>query len=256
MWFVALLFLFSATASCAPGLRSPAAHSSPTPGSSSSGPYSHRTMVSGLACLVAGLTGLAVPPRLLMPTDTFVAAGLNIPMPYLGEYIVAFWLGIRAGRTPGALERVPPGFGRGCLLVAAAWLGAGTGLAWALAGRDWIPVLSAGGYTWQGGRPGAGFQLFFALFEQSFAVLWSLGLLALFRARCNRPAGGVGAVVVGAAYGAYIVHPLFLVLSDRALHGSQLPAGAKAALATPLVLALSWAAAALARAVPGAAGVL
>lgn len=108
------------------------------------------------------------------------------------------------------------------------------------------------------GSPGfLGALLYMYFVMQSFAVAWSLGLLVVFRETFNPKPGRVGGIVIGAAYGAYLVHPLFITLFAWALMRAPLAPHLLSVLTiAPPVVASTWAVATALKALPGAGHVL
>lgn len=214
-------------------------------------PYSTLFTLGALAATALGLSAAAFLVRLALPTTMFTGYALNIPVPYMVEYGVAFNLGV-AARRADALPRLPSALGWASLAGAAVWSVAGWAVAVVICGGNWVPAIMGGG----AGTP-LGFQAYYAFYEQIFAVFWSYGLLIAFRDVVAGHAGGkAGAVIVGAAYATYILHPLFIVSYDRALLPAALPAPAAAAVLALLVVPSTWIAAALVRCVPGVKRVL
>ena len=139
---------------------------------------------------------------------------------------------------------------------------AGAALAWFVVGLTVVLVGILGAF---GVAPGfallfSGFnpvQLFYSVFEQVFAVTWSAGLLILFRERVNFAPGQWGAIVVGAAYTVYIIHPVALYALTRALAGLwPIHRLLQFAVETPVVILVTWLVAAAIKALPYAGLVL
>jgi hypothetical protein len=90
--------------------------------------------------------------------------------------------------------------------------------------------------------------------EQSFCVIWSAGLLVLFREAFNIQPKWLGRQIINGAYGAYIIHPPIIILFARAVMG--LDAIAPSAVINAAVISLpvvvcAWTVAAAVRAIPG-----
>jgi hypothetical protein len=93
--------------------------------------------------------------------------------------------------------------------------------------------------------------------EQSFAVVWSVGLLVVFRQAYNVKPNWVGRQYINGAYGAYLVHPVIIILFARALMPFPFPSAVVNAVAiSPPTLIMAWVVACLLRAIPGADKVL
>jgi hypothetical protein len=97
----------------------------------------------------------------------------------------------------------------------------------------------------------------FTLWEQFFACAWTAGLLVTLRERANVRPGRVGAIVIGAAYATYIMHPMVvtgLMAGFGAIPGMTW--AARALAMAPLAVLASWAMGAALKAIPGASRVL
>jgi hypothetical protein len=70
-----------------------------------------------------------------------------------------------------------------------------------------------------GDLPVNGRQLLFVLahgfLEMAFGVVWGAGWLVLFRELFNAKPKKFGSIVIGAAYGVYLIHPIFITLYAR-----------------------------------------
>jgi hypothetical protein len=94
--------------------------------------------------------------------------------------------------------------------------------------------------------------VWFVLYERfamwSFVSVWGLGLLLLFREQLNHVPGKLGQQVISGAYGAYLIHPVFIVLWAWAFMGLPvLTLTANAIAISPLAVVSSWAFTALVR---------
>jgi glucan biosynthesis protein C len=219
------------------------------------GHYSARQTAIGAAAITCAFTGLQYAVRMLnnfafdVKPASFISRGPFVAfMPdFFVVYVVAFGLGIYA--TPRALNRLPAGWAGWCLSGAGVW--------WLLAG--WIPNITLHGVmaAQAGAGPFAGAWLLRTFVEQSFCVAWSLGLIVLFRDAFNARPNALGRQVIGAAYGAYLVHPILILFFARAAMGLAAPSYVvnAAAIAAPVAVC-SWLVAAALRAIPGADRVL
>ncbi|KAF6252118.1 hypothetical protein COO60DRAFT_1628649 [Scenedesmus sp. NREL 46B-D3] len=167
------------------------------------------------ATRVLDMLAFNVRPAVFISRGPFVAF-----MPdYFVVYVVAFALGIHSGPASwNVLARLPSGYASWWLSIA--------GICWLL--RTFV--------------------------EQSFCVVWSAGLLVLFRDAFNVQPRWLGRHIINAAYGAYIIHPPVIILFARAVMG--LDAVAPSAVINAAVISLpvvvcSWAVAAAVRAIPG-----
>jgi hypothetical protein len=221
-------------------------------------PLSNRQVLCYASCLALALCAACYGVRMLdtfvfgiRPT-VFVQRGPFVSfMPDLfPTYAIAFVLGVYSG--PGGLNmlaRLPDGWASWGLWVGGCWwLWAG----WLL--NITLRPLMAG----QRGVPA--FVLSWALrtaVEQSFCVVWSLGLLVTFRRAFNARPGLVGRHFVAGAYGAYLVHPLVLIVFARVIMAYPFPSAVvNAAIISPPSVATSWLLAVLLRAIPGAHHIL
>lgn len=220
--------------------------------------FSNREMIQHGGVLTAILFVLCFAARML---DRFVF-GVN-PLQFVQRgpfvsfmpdlfptYVVAFALGIYSGPASwNVLARLPDKWGSWGLWVGGCW--------WLWAG--WLLNLAL--------RPAmvmqrgvVGFVLSWALrtfVEQSFCVVWSIGLLVVFRMAYNVKPGLIGTRLVTGAYGAYLVHPVVLILFARVLMAYSLPSAVvnAAVIALPSVVT-SWLLAIMLRMLPGADHVL
>jgi glucans biosynthesis protein C len=219
--------------------------------------YSTRFMLAALwatalvLSLVAFLVRLAYP----LPPSEFTPVGLSIPVGYLANHLAGYWLGIAAFHA-GALPRFPSKLGWASLVGAGVWFACGWVLALpASGGVSWVPAAIGGG---NGSGSSIGFQAYYAFYEMIFAVFWSFGFIVAFRDTIGGRSGGrAGAIIIGAAYTAYIIHTVFIVAYDRALLPLGLPLPAGAAVLAVLVTPSTWiVAAAFRELVPGAKRIL
>jgi glucan biosynthesis protein C len=165
------------------------------------------------------------------------------------RYLLAFPLGA-AARAAAAPSRLPAGWGPALLL--------GSGIYWVEAG---FAVWIADGFALMGPgtRPAVRAAVLVArtFVEQSFAVVWSAGVLIAARDAANWRPGRLGGVIIGAAYAAYVIHPIFVVLFARALYLVPTKTLVTNALAiAPLSVVSAWLAAAALKAIPGVGRVL
>jgi hypothetical protein len=222
------------------------------------GPFTTAEMLKYCSMLTAAFFATCYAARML---DTFV---FNIrPMQfvqrgpfvsfmpdYLPVYLGAFALGVFSGPSGwDVLARLPDAWGSWSLWSAGIW--------WVLAGWLLNTVL----HSWMSMQRGAtAYALMWIMrtfVEQSFAVVWSVGLLVVFRQAYNTKPNWVGRQYVNGAYGAYLVHPVIIILFARALMPFPFPSAVVNAVAiSPPTLVVSWVLACLLRAIPGADRVL
>jgi hypothetical protein len=169
---------------------------------------------------------------------------------YLPVYLGAFALGVFSGPSGwDVLARLPDAWGSWSLCTAGIW--------WVLGGWLLNTVL----HSWMSMQRGAtAYALMWIMrtfVEQSFAVVWSVGLLVVFRQAFNTNPNWVGRQYVNGAYGAYLVHPVIIILFARALMPFPFPSAVVNAVAiSPPTLVVSWVLACLLRAIPGADKIL
>lgn len=215
--------------------------------------YTTRQWLIGGAALITVLFVLQFAVRVLdalrfnLRPGTFVARGPFVSfMPdYFVVYVVAFGLGTYSGPAGwDVLARLPSG--------KAYWFLACGGVWWTVLG--WVPnvVLHSVMSMQYGVGPFVGTWFLRTFVEQSFAVVWSAGLLILFREAFNARPSWFGGQVIGAAYGAYIFHYLFISLFARAFMAVLAPSAVinAACIAGPVVVS-SFTVAAAVRAIPG-----
>jgi hypothetical protein len=221
----------------------------------SSAEYTTKQWLVGGAVLTMVLFTLMYATRVLdmlafdLRPAVFVSQGPFVAfMPdYFVVYVVAFALGIYSGPSSwNVLARLPSGY--------ACWWLSFSGIWWALAG--WIPnVLLLSRMSLQFGMgPFMGSWMLRTFVEQSFCVVWSAGLLVLFRESFNVQPKWLGRQLINGAYGAYIIHPPIIILFARAVMGLDAivpSAVVNAAVISLPVVVCAWAVAAAVRAIPG-----
>lgn len=215
------------------------------------GALSTREVLTGGGALALLLFALMYAARVLdilafnIRPAAFVQSGPFVTfMPdFFPVYVACFALGVWC--KPAGLARLPaaPSFAWWCLGAA--------GIYWTLLG--FIPSAALGNEMALR-RGMEAFLLSWLLrtfVEQTFAVVWSFGLLALFKGSFNNKPGRVGRVLINAAYGAYIVHMVLIPLWARAFMPVRLQSGIMyaACISGPAVLSSFGVAAAL-RAIP------
>jgi hypothetical protein len=220
--------------------------------------YSRKQWMMWGAIIIMVLFALQYATRMLdmfvfkFKPGTFIKHGPFVSfMPdYLAVYVVAFGLGTFSGPSHwNVLVRLPKD-------MAWWWLGV-AGIWWVQAG--WLPnvVLNSAMAMKLGEGAFAASWLLRTFVEQSFCVVWSAGLLVLFRESFNMKPSKVWLHIVNAAYGAYIVHPLVIALFTRAIAPIAFATSVCSAVAIsgPVVIT-TWVIAIAARAFPWADRVL
>lgn len=165
-------------------------------------------------------------------------------------YVVAFALGCYSGPSGwNVLARLPDSWGTWGLWVGGCW--------WLWFG--WLLNITL--------RPAMVGQkgmvawllswLLRTFVEQSFCVIWSVGLLVVFRLAYNVKPGMFGRLVNTGAYGAYLVHPVILILFARVIMHFNFPSAViNAAIISVPSVVTSWLLAVVLRMLPGAHHVL
>jgi hypothetical protein len=171
--------------------------------------------------LAVGLVTFVV--RLWMPMGTSFEP-MNLQIPFVPQYIAMVVAGLFAHRR-GWFAALSRGTARRWLVAVIAlivlfpvFLVVGVGL-------DGDPAVVFGGPSWQ--------ALFFAVWEQLMAVAMIVVLTVWFRERFNRQ-GGLARAMSGAAYSAYVIHPLVLVPLAIALRSVRLDLALKFVLFAPV----------------------
>ncbi|KAI8472354.1 MAG: acyltransferase 3, partial [Monoraphidium minutum] len=230
--------------------------------SAPAGPYSTRATLLGGAALIFALFSTMYTARIVaalqfnFKPSTFVQKGpmMQFMPEFLPVYIIAFALGIYSHpkspvrATANLLNRLPHWAGW-CLVCGGIW--------WVQAG--WLPntVMHSSFVGKKGDAVMAGVWLMRTFVEQSFAVVWSAGLLMLFRDFLNKRPNAVGDVINGAAYGAYLLHPAIIPLYAAALIPFWYPSFVVNAIAICVpVVGTTWLLAAGLKAIPGVDRVL
>ncbi len=234
LWFVLALLLFSAVLA---GWRSvrPRPPDEPDRGMvSAPGPW----LLLGFG-VVLGLATFSV--RLFQPIGTSV---LNFQLCFFPQYIAAFAVGVAAGRHNWIEALANSRRAR-----VAGWLGIAAGpallvLLLAVGG----PPPESGPYRYEGGANGRAFGL--ALWEQTAGLAMGLGMLALFRRRWAR-AGRVARWLSDRSFAVYVLHAPVLVAVTPLLRPLDAGPFGKALLLTLLGVGASFAAAEIARRMPG-----
>lgn len=152
------------------------------------------------------------------------------------------------------LRKLPAEMTFWCLGAAALWWPVGNLLP-VYAQTSYHPAQLWGTFPISGAMVGYVLYTKFALW--SFAVVWGVGMLLLFRECFNEAPGKVGRQFIAGAYGAYIIHPLLIALWAWAFLGVRFWTLAGNAIAvSPLVVISSWALTAVVRMIPGTQRVL
>jgi len=198
----------------------------------------HRTLLAYV--LVLALTAAIV--RVWYPIDRW-ATLLIVPaeLAHVPQYLSLFVLGIVAYRGDW-LRRLPTA-------TSLTWLGIGL----AAAAARYVVDLNG----WQRLRSNpAVTHLAWNVWEAFICVGLCVGLLILFREHLNRQPGRLLTAVAGAAYAAYIIHAIVVIVLQFGMDGVALAPLAKFGLVTLVGVPLSFGLGHLLRQVPGAKRVL
>jgi glucan biosynthesis protein C len=195
-----------------------------------------------ILAFVVFLTLVAYIVRIEYPLDRWVPVLIFPAEPaHLPQYVSMFVLGILAYRGDW-LRRLPTATGM-IWLVIGVLAAAGYYVYDLLLAKSLPEIVAIGGKSWQ--------SLVFCTWEALVCAGLSVGLLVLFRERLNNPPGKVLAAVVGAQYGAYIVHLLVVLGVQAGLAGIDLAPFLKFLIATLVAAVLSFGIGHLAKKVPG-----
>eukprot|EP00879_Flechtneria_rotunda_P013053 GHRR01013633.1.p1 GENE.GHRR01013633.1~~GHRR01013633.1.p1 ORF type:complete len:242 (+),score=61.79 GHRR01013633.1:519-1244(+) len=224
--------------------------------------YTTRQCFIGGAALIIGLTAPCYAVRMLdalvynIQPGQFYQQGpfLSFMPDYFVVYVIAFTLGTFSGpKAWNLLARLPKGWALPLLFVAGIW--------WMQLGFIVNTVLNTMmKLTPQGVQAYCLAWLLRTFVEQSFCVVWSAGLLVLFREAFNCKPNKLGALIIGSAYGVYIIHyPIiqlyaraFMMIAARTFPSSVV---SSAVISCPVVIS-AWLVAAALKAAPNADRVL
>ncbi|KAF6254733.1 hypothetical protein COO60DRAFT_1664076 [Scenedesmus sp. NREL 46B-D3] len=172
---------------------------------------------------------------------------INVEPALIPQYIAGFTLGILAQKHNGLL-RLPAELGIWCVCSSCLFYV----LAWAVL---WSFEDLRTAQYW-GDRPGSAAQLLYVLVhgfvEMAFGAVWTAGWLVLFREMFNTKPKKFGAVVIGATYAVYLIHPIFITLYGRMLEHVVFPTFVVNSIFVAYLTAPStWLLAALIKLIPG-----
>lgn len=274
-WFLVALFLFDCCylafrlllsglakqwpASCAAALQARLTSRPPSPAEARSKPFGNAYFAASLAVLIAVLGTVTFLIRIPFPFKWVTPYGVAFKPGYFGQYVIGFGLGVVAYLN-NALMRIPKRFGYCCIALGLVWYALGWVVLAAITVLLQAPadVKSAAlGPAMAQISGGATLQaLYTAFFEEGFAVIWSVGLVVLFRERLNITPNKVRAIVIGAAYAVYIIHPFVLACYGRAFAGVPIHSIAKMVIVAVLLNVTAWPLGAGVKAIPFADRVL
>jgi hypothetical protein len=210
-------------------------------------PFTNHYLAAALLVLLLVLG--AVTFALRVPFSIIYSTPLvfSFKLGYFGQYVIAYCLGI-AAYLGNSLMRLPKRFGYCCLCIGLVWYIVGCLIILRMVGVSLSSASGGGepkalngavlGSLFGGAHPHA---LFTAMWEQSFALLWSVGLVVVAREHVNMAPQQLGKAVIGAAYAVYIIHPLFLCLYGMAFGPLEsLSPIARVVVTAPLVVVSSW----------------
>lgn len=195
----------------------------------------------GILLFAAGLALATYALRIVIPLGTWVPV-IDFPTSaYLPEYVSFFAVGTMAVRR-GRLESTTDRMGKAGFVLAIA------------ATVVFLPLALAGGLDQFLGRGTAG-SLFYALWDSTFAVGLTIGLLTLFRRRFNTQ-GGFRRYLSTHVFTVYVTHALVVTLFAYTLSTVPIPTAAKVALGFLVVVPACFALAGPVRRLPGVRRVL
>jgi hypothetical protein len=198
-----------------------------------------------LFAIALSLTAYVV--RIEYPIDRWVPALIFPVEPaHLPQYVSMFLIGILAYRGDW-LRKVPTATGVPWLAIGLA-AGAAYYVYDLILAQSLPQIVAIGGKSWQ--------SLVFCAWEAIVCAGLGVGLLVLFRERLNGAPGKGLVAIVGAAYGAYIIHIPVVLGVQVGADGVQLAPFVKFIIATIIAALLSFGIAYLAKKVPGLKRVL
>jgi hypothetical protein len=193
-------------------------------------PFSYRAII----CFILSLALASYLIRIIVPILSYV---LEFPtLGYLPQYITFFLIGIVAYRSDW-LRSAPSSVARSFFVLAL--FATLTLLPFATSGGN---VNFAGNGTWQ--------SAVYALWDSTFAVGMSLGLIILFRHFFNGQ-GRFGRLISRQSYAAYVIHvPIIVIIAAIALQGIHLETLLKFGLAAIIAVPACFGSAYLVRKIP------
>jgi glucans biosynthesis protein C len=217
MWFAIALLIFCALYAAIRWVRKTARDAPRLPGP---------------AAIVATGLGIAAAAFLIRTVLPMGSSFLYFQPPFFAQYVVLFAAGI-AARRGDWLERFSATTGYAMLAAAILF----SACAWPAllifgGGLEKGIVPYCGGWTWQN----AGY----AVWESVFCVLFSTGLLVLFRERFDT-SGRIWRLLKDNAFGIYVLHPPVVVAVSQIFGGLALPPFAKWLVVAPAACAATLA---------------
>ncbi len=171
------------------------------------------------------------------------SAILNMQLPYFTQYVVFFLWGLAAHKN-GWLTSLDTGLARRCLVLALPGFVILGFVIWPVVNSPDVAaalVPHRGGWTWQ--------SAFLCVWEAVMGVALTLGLLGLFRERCNATNPLLGELT-GSAFAVYVFHAPLVVVLGQMVAPLQAPVLVKFLVLGALALPVSFGAAWVVRRVP------
>jgi peptidoglycan/LPS O-acetylase OafA/YrhL len=191
---------------------------------------------------VIALALVAYVVRIKYPIDRWVPFLIfPIEPAHLPQYVSMFVIGILAYRGDW-LRRLPTATGIIWLAIGLAAV-AGYYLYSLVLAQSLPEIVAIGGKSWQ--------SLVFCTWEAFVCAGLGVGLLVLFRERLNGAPGKLLAAIVGATYGAYIIHLLVVLGVQAGMDGVALPPFIKFIIVWIIAAIFSFGVAFLAKKLPG-----
>jgi hypothetical protein len=153
-------------------------------------------------CLIAD-AGIAAATAVATAIHSFEPA-------FIPQYVAAFTLGVLAQKHNGLL-RLPSELGLWAVCSSAIFYVLSWAILWSFedlrVGEYWgqLPVHV----------PQLLYVLAYGFFETTFGVVWGIGWIVMFREIFNHKPKKFGLIVIGATYGVYLIHPIFITLYGR-----------------------------------------
>lgn len=172
------------------------------------------------------------------------------PLAYFGQYILAYFCGVLSYRL-NVLARIPLNFDKICLAISIVWGCVGAEI------KHITIAISTDPEITQKIDGGSNFYQFCnSLFEQGFAVWWSIAIITIFKCHFNWSQSRIGNLISVSCYTAYIIHPVFVVIYAILIANWDASLLQKIGAQLPIVLVSSWLIAVACKCIPYAGLVL
>lgn len=233
-------------------------------------PFSTCCMLIFIALIVLVLSASMFVPLIFVGME-WNTLGITLQYSMVGQYAICHFLGAYVYK-PRAFNRLPTRFGYWCLgasvsmysvayFAVALFRTSGSDVCHGLLTapiQPWLPNKDANCRSSAQilSSPSTSWLLFDSFITQVWAVLFSIGLLVVFRQHLNTKPGKFGQLIINASYAFYILFPLVLVSLTKAFESVPLHPFAFVAIAWPLTVVGGYMVGAAVRALPGAGRIL